>query len=322
MKEHDECCGNGEESCSVVERAGFSVEKSLESSGGDVFLARDLRPEGKAKNLVVVKRFHGPKGACFEAAEPFLWEDHHHYIARILDVISVKADTVIVSEYVYGGDLYHHFQEIGVFPEFLARMLMHDLLTGVSLLHQAGICHRDLKPENCVLDANGVLKIIDFGIAARFEEKTMFNEFCGSLEYVAPEVLFRHPYRGPGVDVWACGVVLFEMVVGEVPFVVIKDGENQSCDTVFDFPETVVAEAELSVECVKLLKQILVVDPEKRLKLPAAFDSNWMVTEHVLSVDDVECIKVRAPHSVIVKRIQGVLRRQIAHDMLEQEMKV
>lgn len=321
MKKNDECFGNGGESCSVMENAGFCVEKSLESSGGDVFLARDLGPEGKAKNLVVVKRFHGPKGACFEAAEPFLWEDHH-YIARILDVISVKADTVIVSEYVCGGDLYHHFQEIGVFPEFLARILMHDLFTGVSLLHQAGICHRDLKPENCVLDTNGVLKIIDFGIAARFEDKTMFNEFCGSLEYVAPEVLFRHPYHGPGVDVWACGVVLFEMVVGEVPFLIAEQSETGCSDGIFDFPEKLAAEAELSVECVKLLKQILVVEPEQRLTVPAAFDSHWMVTEHVLSVDDVECIKDRAPHSVLVKRIQGVLRRQVAHDILEQEMKV
>lgn len=313
MKKLDDCFVHGEESRGMIQRAGFYVEKALESSGGDVFLARYMRSD----NFVVVKRFRGHLDKCFEAKEMFLWQDHDH-IVRILDVISVKVDTtLIVCEFVAGGDLYHHFQELGVFPEFLARILMHDLFTGVSLLHRVGICHRDLKPENCVLDANGMLKIIDFGIAARFEEgSTLFNDFCGSLEYLAPEVLLRHPYRGPNVDVWACGVVLFEMVVGEAPFL-IKEGEIGCCAGIFTFPDMLVAEAELSVDCVQLLKQILVIDPEQRLRLPSAFDSTWMVTEHVLSADDVNYVKDQASNSVLVKRLQSILRRQVAQDMAE-----
>lgn len=311
MKKHDDHFGNCRKSLHLIESAGFCVEKALESSGGDVFLARSAR----SNNLVVVKRFHGPQDKCFEAKERFLWEDHEH-IVRILDVISVKVDSLMVTEFAAGGDLYTHFQEIGVFPEFLARILMFDLVKGVSLLHRVGICHRDLKPENCVLDANGVLKIIDFGLAARFEEKTMLSDFCGSLDYVAPEILFRQSYRGPDVDVWACGTVLFEMVVGEVPFV-IKDSENQNGCNIFKFPEALVGEAHLSVGCTEVLRHVLCVDPEKRLKLYAVFDSAWMVENHVFSVDDIDFVQNRAPKSVLLKRLNALLRGQVDQDMFE-----
>lgn len=290
----------------LIEGAGFEVEKTLESSCGDVFLARKIISSDR---MVVVKRVRKSFNKCFEAQEKFLCESHRN-VARVLEVIAVsnRDETIVVSEFVGGGDLFHHFQEIGVFPEFLARIYMQDLLTGVLELHKAGICHRDLKPENCVLDANGVLKIIDFGIAARFDDTTIFHDFCGSLEYVAPEILFRKPYCGPAVDVWGCGVMLFEMVVGDVPFVVSESAH------VYKFPTALVDEAALSIECVELIYQLLCMDPQKRVTLPCALNSRWILEPYDLTVDDIS-ITAALEQSVVAKRLHAILKEQIAKEL-------
>lgn len=302
------------QSRSLVEGAGFVVEKCLESSGCDVFLATMSQGSFQMKvKKVVVKRFRGPTSKCFEATETFLWQDHQN-IAKILTSISCGIDTLIVCEYYCGGDLYHHFQEIGVFPEFLARIVMRDLLSGVTRLHQAGICHRDVKPENCVLDGNGMLKIVDFGLATHFDDGHMLTDFCGSLEYVAPEILFRSPYHGPDVDIWACGVVLFEMVVGDTPFVV-EQSEFGCCSIVYDFPHALVADAQITGACEKMLKSFLCVDPESRIKMGEALDCAWLIEEHSLTVDDIESIERVSPKSVVLTRLRAILKEQIAHDM-------
>jgi serine/threonine protein kinase len=142
----------------------------------------------------------------------------HTKLVTLLDVIVEEDHTFLVQEFLSGGDLYTSMQEIGLFSEFLARCLFNDLLAGVMYLHEERIVHRDIKPENCVLDGNGTLKMIDFGMAACFVPGQLFEDYCGSTEYAAPEIIREIPYEGPPVDVWALGAVLYDMVMGDIPF--------------------------------------------------------------------------------------------------------
>lgn len=101
-------------------------------------------------------------------------------------------------------------------PELIAQKYMRQLMSGVEYLHKKGVCHRDLKPENLLLDANDNLKITDFGMATIFRvrgKERPLETRCGTLPYVAPEVLKR-PYRAQPIDIWSCGIILVAMLTG------------------------------------------------------------------------------------------------------------
>jgi serine/threonine protein kinase len=127
------------------------------------------------------------------------------------------------------------------------------------------IVHRDLKPENCVLDARGTVKIVDFGLAARFVPGELLHDFCGSSEYAAPEVLRQHPHEGPPIDTWALGVMLFDMVMGHLPF----GAESLSFDS-FELDATLTPELQL------LLVRVLQEDPKKRAGVKELKACEWM----------------------------------------------
>jgi serine/threonine-protein kinase Chk1 len=105
-------------------------------------------------------------------------------------------------------------------PESVAHRFFSHLIAGLRYLHGQGIAHRDIKPENLLLGLEDVLKISDFGLATVFRHKgreRVLDRRCGTLPYVAPEVL-RGPYRGDDVDLWSSGVVLTAMLTGELPW--------------------------------------------------------------------------------------------------------
>ncbi len=122
------------------------------------------------------------------------------------------------------------------------------------------------KPENCVLDEQGTVKILDFGLATRFKPGVLLKEFCGSPEYAAPEMLKEIPYEGPPVDAWALGVILYDMVMGCLPFE--ANGES------FEQPARIADD--ISVELASLLRRLLNPDPKRRATCLEAAESAWM----------------------------------------------
>ncbi len=93
------------------------------------------------------------------------------------------------------------------------------MISGVEYLHkQHGVVHRDLKPENLLLDYNNNIKIADFGLSNIYQKNQLLITACGSPCYAAPEMIAGHKYKGSKVDIWSCGVVLYAMVCGYLPF--------------------------------------------------------------------------------------------------------
>ncbi|XP_073117678.1 CBL-interacting serine/threonine-protein kinase 21 isoform X2 [Elaeis guineensis] len=121
-------------------------------------------------------------------------------------------------EYVSGGQLSDKLSYLKRMDEREARKYFQQLIDAVDYCHGKGIYHRDLKPENLLLDNKGNLKVSDFGLCVLRKPGDLLSTACGSPSYVAPEVIVHKHYEGAGVDIWSCGVILFELLAGYLPF--------------------------------------------------------------------------------------------------------
>ncbi|XP_010519151.1 PREDICTED: CBL-interacting serine/threonine-protein kinase 8 [Tarenaya hassleriana] len=143
----------------------------------------------------------------------------HPYVVRLHEVLASRTKIYIILEYITGGELFDKIVRHGRLSEAEARKYFQQLIDGVDYCHSKGVYHRDLKPENLLLDSQGNLKISDFGLSALPEEGiTLLKTTCGTPNYVAPEVLSHKGYNGAVADVWSCGVILYVLMAGFLPF--------------------------------------------------------------------------------------------------------
>ncbi|CAM8897206.1 unnamed protein product [Rhodiola kirilowii] len=143
---------------------------------------------------------------------------NHPNIVKIFEVIGTKTKIYIVMEYVSGGQLSDKLLYVKKIGEKDARKLFQQLIDAVDYCHGRGVYHRDLKPENLLLDNMGNLKVSDFGLSALRKPGELLSTACGSPCYVAPELVLNNKYDGSVADIWSCGVILFEMLAGSLPF--------------------------------------------------------------------------------------------------------
>ncbi|KAL8525836.1 hypothetical protein ACS0TY_015176 [Phlomoides rotata] len=144
----------------------------------------------------------------------------HPHIVKLSEVMATKSKIYFVLEFVKGGELFAKVAK-GRFSEDLGRKYFQQLISAVGYCHSQGVYHRDLKPENLLLDENGDLKVSDFGLSALADHVRgdgLLHTLCGTPAYVAPEILAKKGYDGAKIDVWSCGVVLFVLVAGYLPF--------------------------------------------------------------------------------------------------------
>ncbi|KAI5008931.1 hypothetical protein ZWY2020_009979 [Hordeum vulgare] len=144
----------------------------------------------------------------------------HPNIVQMYEVMATKTKIYFVLEHVKGGELFNKVQR-GRLKEDAARKYFQQLICAVDFCHSRGVYHRDLKPENLLLDENSNLKVSDFGLSTISECRRLdglLHTSCGTPAYVAPEVINRKGYDGAKADIWSCGVILFVLMAGYLPF--------------------------------------------------------------------------------------------------------
>lgn len=141
------------------------------------------------------------------------------FIVGLKFSFQTPTDLYLVTDYMSGGELFWHLQKEGRFNEGRAKFYIAELILALQHLHQHDIVYRDLKPENILLDANGHIALCDFGLSkANLTKNDTTNTFCGTTEYLAPEVLLDEQGYTTMVDFWSLGVLVFEMCCGWSPF--------------------------------------------------------------------------------------------------------
>uniref|UniRef100_A0A5B7B9Y7 non-specific serine/threonine protein kinase n=1 Tax=Davidia involucrata TaxID=16924 RepID=A0A5B7B9Y7_DAVIN len=144
----------------------------------------------------------------------------HPHIVRLVEVLATKTKIYCVMEFAKGGELFSKVAK-GRFSEDLSRRFFQQLISAVGFCHSRGVFHRDLKPENLLLDENWDLKVTDFGLSAvknQIRPDGLLHTLCGTPAYVAPEILAKKGYDGAKVDIWSCGVILYVLNAGYLPF--------------------------------------------------------------------------------------------------------
>ena len=202
---------------------------------------------------------------------------NHPHIVHLREVMQTANHIYMVLEVIKGGELFDRIVESKKFDEATARRFFQQLVTGVSYCHSQGIAHRDIKPENLLLDEHDNLKISDFGLSnlQPTNRTGLLQTVCGTPNYVAPEVLKEKGYDGFKADAWSCGIVLFVMLAGYLPF----DDPNQNA--LFNKIER--GDYRMSrhfTEGAKdLISKLIVVDPTKRLSLEQVMQHPWFLVD-------------------------------------------
>lgn len=197
----------------------------------------------------------------------------HPNVVQLYEVMASKIKIYFVMEYVGRGELFNKVSK-GKLCEDVGRKYFQQLISAVDYCHSRGVYHRDLKPENLLLDDEGNLKVSDFGLSALAESKHqdgLLHTTCGTPAYVAPEVIHRKGYDGAKADIWSCGVILFVLLAGYLPFqdsnlmeMYRKIGKAE-----FKFPNW------FPYEVRKLLLKILDPNPKTRISMAQIMENPW-----------------------------------------------
>jgi BR serine/threonine kinase len=198
---------------------------------------------------------------------------NHPHVLSLFDVYESEEYLYIILEYVKGGELFRYLVEQGKLKESEALEFFRQIISALEFCHHHYICHRDLKPENLLLDSYKKVKIADFGMASIQLNEEFCRTSCGSPHYASPEVISGHPYDGRLADVWSCGVILYALLTGTLPF----DEDNTSSLLkkikigIFHIPHHVSSAAQ------DLIKKILIVDPKRRYTIADIKQHPWFL---------------------------------------------
>ncbi|WOK92547.1 CBL-interacting protein kinase 8 isoform X2 [Canna indica] len=202
----------------------------------------------------------------------------HPYVVRLHEVLASRTKIYIILEFITGGELFDKIIHNGKLSEAESRRYFQQLIDGVDYCHSKGVYHRDLKPENLLLDSQGNLKISDFGLSALpAQGVNLLRTTCGTPNYVAPEVLSHKGYDGAIADTWSCGVILYVLLAGYLPFdeVDLTTLYSKIDKAEFSFPSW------FSNGAKSLIRKILDPNPETRMRIEDIRNDEWFKKNYV-----------------------------------------
>lgn len=256
----------------------YGIDTKVLGSGynGSVYLAKDKTTN--AKCAVKGFKLHGvprvKKEELETECEIFLSLDHPH-VARLIDVYESEDHLDLVMECMEGGELFHRVTERKRFSEKDACDAASQMLLAVAYIHSHGIVHRDIKLENFLYERKDSdhMKLIDFGFSKIWDPNTKMCLSCGTLAYVAPEVLSKS-YTSQ-CDLWSLGVVVFILLVGYMPF---SGSEQHQMKQIRSGNATYKKErwANVSKEASEFVAELLLVNPQKRMTADQALQHKWI----------------------------------------------
>uniref|UniRef100_A0A1J3EVJ2 non-specific serine/threonine protein kinase n=1 Tax=Noccaea caerulescens TaxID=107243 RepID=A0A1J3EVJ2_NOCCA len=237
---------------------------------------------------------------------------NHPNVVRLYEVLASKAKIYIVLEFVSGGKLFDKLTNDGRMKEEEARRYFQQLINAVDYCHSRGVYHGDLKLEKLILDAQGNLKVSDFGLSALSRQVRgdgLLHTACGTPNYAAPEVLNDQGYDGATADLWSCGVILFVLLAGYLPF------EDSNLMTLYKK----ITNAEyhcppwLSPGAKNLIVRILDPNPVTRITIPEILQDAWFKKNYKPAVfeekeeanlDDVEAVFKDSEEHHVTEKIE------------------
>ncbi len=216
----------------------------------------------------------------------------HPHIIRLYEVIETPQDIYVFIEYSSGGELFDYIVERGRLAENEARRFFQQIVSGVEYCHRNMIAHRDLKPENLLLDENSNVKIADFGLSNCMRDGWFLKTSCGSPNYAAPEVISGRLYAGPEVDIWSCGVILYALLCGTLPF------DDESIPYLFKKIKGGIytLHSYLSDQSKDLISKMLITDPLNRISIDNIRRHPWFMRDLPRYLDVVPRVGTQLEH--------------------------
>ncbi|KAM9569016.1 serine/threonine-protein kinase BRSK2 isoform 2-T2 [Salvelinus alpinus] len=256
----------------------------------------------------------------------------HPHVLKLHDVYENKKYLYLVLEHVSGGELFDYLVKKGRLTPKEARKFFRQIISALDFCHIHSICHRDLKPENLLLDEKNNIRVADFGMASLQVGDSLLETSCGSPHYACPEVIRGEKYDGRKADMWSCGVILFALLVGALPF----DDDNlrnlleKVKLGVFHMPHFI------PPDCQNLLRGMIEVDATKRLTLEQIQRHNWYIggknepepeqpvprkvaIRRLPSTDDIDPDVLDSMHSLGCFRDKNKLMKDLLSDEDNQE---
>ena len=193
----------------------------------------------------------------------------HPFLVKLIFCFQTEERVYFVMPFIKGGELFKHLRQVNTFSEKEVRFYSACLGLALDYLHKKQILYRDIKPENILIDEDGYLKLIDFGLAKKVKKYEKATSFCGTPEYLAPEIISREGHSTPA-DWWSYGVLIYEMLCGVPPF--YSENINDMFDLILNgnlrFPKKI----KLCDETKDLINKLLVKNQNVRLGSKGGFD--------------------------------------------------
>ena len=251
------------ENYSLIEN--YSFKKDIgEGNFGKVKLSI-FKPTGEEFAIKILNKEkikQKMKGVLFKENE-IITKFNHINVVYVFQILEDEENYYIIMEYCKKGELFDYIVSCEKLSEEETSNFFYQLINGVEYIHSKGIAHRDLKPENLLLTKDKTLKIIDFGLSHEFNGNNLLKTKCGSPSYAAPEIIKGQLYDGFKTDIWCCGIILYAMICGYLPF----EGDNNKllfknileCNP--EYPKFI------SKSVKNLIKSILKINPEHRISI-------------------------------------------------------